>query len=146
MPPPDMSIFKAYDIRGVYPNEFQEDIARNIGRAFAVEAGGAGLDRCGGRGITFEHCVQRRHAGDHFRMTHGHVERDHRPHRMTDDQRRFGQNGQGRLGVVGQRHRHGRPGAFAMARQVGRGHPVAAGQGVDLPVPGLGAQADTMQE
>ncbi len=32
----DPAIFKAYDIRGVYPNEFQEDIARNIGRAFAV--------------------------------------------------------------------------------------------------------------
>jgi phosphomannomutase len=29
------SIFKAYDIRGVYPTEIDEDVARRIGRAFA---------------------------------------------------------------------------------------------------------------
>jgi len=30
-----MAIFKAYDIRGVYPDELNEDTARRIGRAFA---------------------------------------------------------------------------------------------------------------
>ena len=29
-----MSIFKAYDIRGVYPTELNEDLAYKIGRAF----------------------------------------------------------------------------------------------------------------
>ena len=33
------SIFKAYDIRGVVPDEFDEDAAHNIGRAFARWAG-----------------------------------------------------------------------------------------------------------
>ncbi len=28
-------IFKAYDVRGVYPEQFDEDAARRIGRAFA---------------------------------------------------------------------------------------------------------------
>jgi phosphomannomutase len=35
-------IFKAYDVRGVYPDEFDEDAARRIGRAFA---GWVGSDR-----------------------------------------------------------------------------------------------------
>ena len=30
----DESIFKAYDIRGVYPDQLDEDLARDIGRAF----------------------------------------------------------------------------------------------------------------
>ena len=30
----DESIFKAYDIRGVYPDQLNEDVARDIGRAF----------------------------------------------------------------------------------------------------------------
>src|SRR3954463_672183 len=30
----DESIFKAYDIRGVYPENLDEDVARDIGRAF----------------------------------------------------------------------------------------------------------------
>ena len=30
----DESIFKAYDIRGVYPENLNEDVARDIGRAF----------------------------------------------------------------------------------------------------------------
>ncbi|HEX2267035.1 MAG TPA: phosphomannomutase/phosphoglucomutase, partial [Actinomycetota bacterium] len=29
-------IFKAYDVRGVYPDEFDEDAAFRIGRAFAA--------------------------------------------------------------------------------------------------------------
>ena len=33
-------IFKAYDIRGVYPTELNEDVAYLIGRAFAVFIGG----------------------------------------------------------------------------------------------------------
>lgn len=32
----DDSIFKAYDIRGLYPQQFNEKIAYNLGRAFAV--------------------------------------------------------------------------------------------------------------
>lgn len=32
-------IFKAYDIRGVYPDEFNEDIARDTGRAFVAYLG-----------------------------------------------------------------------------------------------------------
>src|SRR4030095_10682639 len=31
----DPSIFKAYDIRGLYPSELNEDTARQIGRGFA---------------------------------------------------------------------------------------------------------------
>ena len=31
----DASIFKAYDIRGIYPTELNEEIAEKIGRAFA---------------------------------------------------------------------------------------------------------------
>jgi len=34
MPKIDSTIFKAYDIRGIYPNEFNEEIAYNIGRAY----------------------------------------------------------------------------------------------------------------
>src|ERR1700682_2835120 len=30
----DPSIFKAYDVRGIYPEEVNEDVARAIGRAF----------------------------------------------------------------------------------------------------------------
>ena len=33
---PDFSIFKAYDIRGVYPQEINEKTAYQIGRAFAI--------------------------------------------------------------------------------------------------------------
>ena len=37
-------IYKAYDIRGIYPSELDEDTAYNIGRAFVqflkVEEGG----------------------------------------------------------------------------------------------------------
>ena len=37
---PDLSaIFKAYDVRGLYPEEFDEDVARRIGAAFARFAG-----------------------------------------------------------------------------------------------------------
>ena len=32
--PVSPSIFKAYDIRGLYPSEIHEDAARLIGRAF----------------------------------------------------------------------------------------------------------------
>jgi phosphomannomutase len=34
--PIDPAIFKAYDIRGLYPSELNEDIARQIGRGFAA--------------------------------------------------------------------------------------------------------------
>ena len=30
------SIFKAYDVRGIYPTELSEDAARLIGRAFVA--------------------------------------------------------------------------------------------------------------
>ena len=33
------TIFKAYDVRGVYPDEIDEDVARRIGNAFAVFTG-----------------------------------------------------------------------------------------------------------
>jgi phosphomannomutase len=33
------TIFKAYDVRGVYPDEIDEDIARRVGNAFAVFTG-----------------------------------------------------------------------------------------------------------
>src|SRR5882757_6769890 len=32
----DSSIFKAYDVRGIYPQEVNEDVARAIGRAFVT--------------------------------------------------------------------------------------------------------------
>src|SRR5712691_199531 len=32
----DPAIFKAYDVRGIYPQEVNEDIARAIGRAFVA--------------------------------------------------------------------------------------------------------------
>src|SRR5205085_870864 len=32
-------IFKAYDIRGVYPSEINEDVARAVGRAFVAYLG-----------------------------------------------------------------------------------------------------------
>ncbi len=32
------SIFKAYDVRGVVPDDLDEDVARRIGSAFAVWA------------------------------------------------------------------------------------------------------------
>ena len=38
----DESIFKAYDIRGVYPDTLDEDVARNIGRAFVSQLGLSG--------------------------------------------------------------------------------------------------------
>jgi phosphomannomutase len=38
----DESIFKAYDIRGVYPDSLNEDVARDIGRAFVSHLGLSG--------------------------------------------------------------------------------------------------------
>jgi phosphomannomutase len=38
----DESIFKAYDIRGVYPESLDEDVARDIGRAFVNHLGLSG--------------------------------------------------------------------------------------------------------
>ena len=38
----DESIFKAYDIRGVYPDSLNEDVARGIGRAFVNHLGLSG--------------------------------------------------------------------------------------------------------
>src|SRR3712207_4066864 len=38
----DESIFKAYDIRGVYPHNLNEDVARDIGRAFVIYLGISG--------------------------------------------------------------------------------------------------------
>lgn len=38
-----MGIFKAYDIRGVYPEELDEELARKIGNAFAVHIGSGPL-------------------------------------------------------------------------------------------------------
>jgi phosphomannomutase len=35
----DPSIFKAYDVRGLYPNQIHEDIAKQIGRAFVAYLG-----------------------------------------------------------------------------------------------------------
>ena len=35
----DTSIFKAYDVRGLYPQELNEDVARNIGRGFVAYLG-----------------------------------------------------------------------------------------------------------
>ncbi len=32
----DPTIFKAYDIRGIYPDQLNEDVARAIGRAFVT--------------------------------------------------------------------------------------------------------------
>ena len=31
----DQSMFRAYDIRGVYPDQFDEDVAYRVARAFA---------------------------------------------------------------------------------------------------------------
>src|ERR671920_1141271 len=38
----DESIFKAYDIRGVYPDQLDEGVARDIGRAFVNHLGLSG--------------------------------------------------------------------------------------------------------
>ena len=38
----DESIFKAYDIRGIYPDNLNEDLARDIGRAFVSHLGLSG--------------------------------------------------------------------------------------------------------
>src|ERR687885_272124 len=38
----DESIFKAYDIRGIYPDSLNEDVARDIGRAFVNHLGLSG--------------------------------------------------------------------------------------------------------
>ena len=38
----DESIFKAYDIRGTYPEQLDEDLARDIGRAFVNYLGLSG--------------------------------------------------------------------------------------------------------
>ena len=35
------SIFKAYDVRGIYPDEIDESIARRIGNAFVAFTGSA---------------------------------------------------------------------------------------------------------
>src|SRR5436853_7706202 len=44
MPPRDLGpIFKAYDVRGVVPDELDEDAARRIGAAFAQWAGEPGI-------------------------------------------------------------------------------------------------------
>lgn len=40
-----MPIFKAYDIRGKYPSEVNETLARRVGRAFADFLGGPGLGK-----------------------------------------------------------------------------------------------------
>jgi phosphomannomutase len=37
------TIFKAYDVRGLYPDEIDEDVARRVGNAFAVFTGAARL-------------------------------------------------------------------------------------------------------
>jgi phosphomannomutase len=37
-----MGIFKAYDVRGIYPSEIGEDVVRRIGNAFAAYLGGRG--------------------------------------------------------------------------------------------------------
>ncbi|HVY61233.1 MAG TPA: phosphomannomutase/phosphoglucomutase, partial [Planctomycetota bacterium] len=37
-----MGIFKAYDVRGIYPQEIGEDVVRRIGNAFAAYLGGRG--------------------------------------------------------------------------------------------------------
>ena len=39
------SIFKAYDVRGIYPDELDESIARRIGNAFVAFTGSA-RDSC----------------------------------------------------------------------------------------------------
>jgi phosphomannomutase len=36
----DPDIFKAYDVRGIYPTELSEDTAYRIGRAFVQHLGG----------------------------------------------------------------------------------------------------------
>ncbi len=36
MPVVDSTIFKAYDVRGIYPDQLNEDLARQIGRAFVA--------------------------------------------------------------------------------------------------------------
>ena len=33
------TIFKAYDVRGLYPDEIDEDVARRVGNAFATFTG-----------------------------------------------------------------------------------------------------------
>jgi phosphomannomutase len=38
----DESIFKAYDIRGTYPEQLDEGVARDIGRAFVNHLGLSG--------------------------------------------------------------------------------------------------------
>ncbi len=38
-----MSVFKAYDVRGLYPRELDEDTARRLGYAFGASLGGAGI-------------------------------------------------------------------------------------------------------
>src|SRR5215213_6750167 len=45
----DESIFKAYDIRGVYPDQLYEDVARDIGRAFVNYLGLSGSTVVAGR-------------------------------------------------------------------------------------------------
>jgi len=37
----DTSIFKSYDVRGIYPSELSDDVAHDIGRAFAALVNGA---------------------------------------------------------------------------------------------------------
>ena len=38
-----MSIFKAYDVRGIYPTELDESLARKIGAAFVKVTGSKSL-------------------------------------------------------------------------------------------------------
>ena len=39
MPAEPAKVFKAYDVRGVYPDEIDEDLARAVGRAFVALTG-----------------------------------------------------------------------------------------------------------
>ena len=39
MPAELAKVFKAYDVRGVYPDEIDEDLARAVGRAFVAVTG-----------------------------------------------------------------------------------------------------------
>src|SRR4028118_2311580 len=45
----DESIFKAYDIRGTYSDQLDEDLARDIGRAFVTHLGLPGSRVVGAR-------------------------------------------------------------------------------------------------
>ena len=40
------SIFREYDIRGIYPNDLNEEIAYKVGRAYATKLLSLGKDKC----------------------------------------------------------------------------------------------------